>query len=97
MDANTVGADPVQVVILVMLWGLILAWVALSHQPRLHQGVPVPVKKRTPLKPKTGDDCALWGSSLTLKREAAGRCLPPPWRTVRSRRGTQETLEHGSL
>ena len=89
MDANSVGADLVQVVILVVLWGLILALVALSHPPQ-PQGMPVPAKKVRPLKPKTGDDCALCRSSLMLKPEAAGRCLPSPWSTVRSRRGPKK-------
>jgi len=55
MDTNSAGAVLLRVMTVVVFWGLILAWVALSHQPRV-SAVQVPAKGPRPLKPKTGDD-----------------------------------------
>jgi hypothetical protein len=56
MDANSPGAVSAQVVTLIVLWGLILVLVALSHRPTAST-VRAPAKGARLLKPKTGDDC----------------------------------------
>ena len=96
MDANSVGVDPVRMVILVVLWGMILALVAWSHQPR-PQGVPVPAKRPRVLKPKTGDDCALCRSSLFPKLEMATGVSTTAMEQHAEPAGTQETCKHGRL
>jgi hypothetical protein len=76
-------------VTLVVLWGLILVIVALSHRPSV--GVaPALARSRRPLKPKTGDDCALCKGQPTSKNEDRAGGTPRPWCEVRSRRGPQK-------
>ena len=88
MNGN--AADlPGTVVTLVVLWGLILVMVALSHRPSV--GVaPGLAKSRRPLKPKTGDDCALCKGQPTPKNEDRAGGTPRPWCEVRSRRGPKK-------
>jgi transposase-like protein len=88
MDGN--AADlPGTIVTLVVLWGLILVIVALSHRPSV--GVaPALAKSRRPLKPKTGDDCALCKGQPASKNEDRAGGTPRPWCEVRSRRGSKK-------
>jgi hypothetical protein len=92
MDGYSAGAVPAQVVTLVVLWGLILALVALCHRPTA-SAVRAPVKEARPLKPKTGDDCPWCQGQLTPKMEEAARRTPRPWGEVRSPRGPKKHSE----
>ena len=89
MDAYSAGILPIVVVIIVGLWGLLLVLVALSHELR-PQVAPMLAKKPRPLKPKTGDDCALCRNLPARRPEVIGPCLPPPWRADPSRRGPKK-------
>ena len=89
MDASGAADISGSVVTLVVLWGLILVIAALGHRSRV--GVaPALAKSRRPLKPKTGDDCALCKGQRTPKAEDRARGTPRPWSDVRSRRGPKK-------
>jgi hypothetical protein len=89
MDANSPGVISAQGVTLVVLWGLILVLLALSHRPPA-RAVPVSAKVPRPLKPKTGDDCPMCQGTPTAKTEAGVRRMPRPWCEVRSTRGPKK-------
>jgi IS1 family transposase len=87
MDGNAAADLPGTVVTLVVIWGLILVIAALSHWSSI--GVaPALAQSRRPLKPKTGDDCALCEGQPTTEDRAGGTLRP--WCDVRSRRGPKK-------
>jgi hypothetical protein len=89
MNGNAAADLPGTVVTLVVIWGLILVIVALSHRPSVG-AAPALAQSRRPLKPKTGDDCALCKGQPTSKNEDRVGSTPRPWCEVRSRRGPKK-------
>ena len=90
MGGNTVGLAPLNLLVFVLVFGLVLLfpWPELRGKPAARE----PTAKRPRLlKPKTGADCPFCQAGPTTDvNEGRATVGPRPWRDVRSPRGRQK-------
>ena len=90
MGGNTVGLAPLNLLVFVLVFGLVLLfpWSELWRRPGVRAAA---AKQPRPLKPKTGADCPLCHAGPTTDvNEGRAAVSPRPWREVRSPRGRQK-------
>ena len=92
MGGNSVGLAPLNLLVFVLVFGLILLfpWSGLWRRPDVRAAA----KQPRPLKPKTGADCPFCQTEPTTDvTEERAVVSPRPWREVRSPRGRRKASQ----
>ena len=87
MESGADSVAPLNLLLVVLVFGLVLLWSELWRKPVVR----LAAKQPRPLKPKTGADCLLCQAEQgAITNEGTEAISPRPWREGRSRRGRKK-------